>query len=455
MARLSLWKQNKSNDYRFFDRIIKEQFEVGGTDFLLHKYLGPTPNGVQVQTTTDTPINSNVIIFPTLQGIDVGDYVYANVGIPSNTTVVSYNTANNSITLSNFTQTDIPANTTFGFSNDPSKPSYTNLSPTNIQDLLFLENRDRVYDSSVYVLRGVYQRQDVDFDLSQFGLFLNNGTITVTFHYNTMIEFLGRKIINGDVVELLHLKDFDPLNDNLAPLKRFFVASDASWASEGFSPTWYPHLWRVRFDPLIDSQEFKGLLNNLSVTENTGLPGTPNAQTTSPLLDIMSTYNTYMGITEAVINKANTDVPTSGFDDTPYYVPLTDVNGNVDIGMNTNIYSPTPNLEPVGYLTGDGVPPDGYAVSAGISFPSNPNEGDYFLRLDFLPNRLFRFSGSNWQKVDDNVRTNLTPGASNNLTQKNLIVNNTNTVNVQTQNGNVTIPSSQTLPNILKPKADY
>ena len=59
---------------------------------------------------------------------------------------------------------------------DATQPSYATQSELNIQDLLFLENRDRKYDSSIYRLRALYNVQDLDFDLSQFGLFLQNDT---------------------------------------------------------------------------------------------------------------------------------------------------------------------------------------------------------------------------------------------------------------------------------------
>ena len=41
MPRLSIFKPEKGNDYKFFDRNIKEMFTVGGTDLNLHKYIGP------------------------------------------------------------------------------------------------------------------------------------------------------------------------------------------------------------------------------------------------------------------------------------------------------------------------------------------------------------------------------------------------------------------------------
>ena len=45
MPRLSIFKPEKANDYKFFDRNIKEMFTVGGTDLHLHKYLGPHKQG--------------------------------------------------------------------------------------------------------------------------------------------------------------------------------------------------------------------------------------------------------------------------------------------------------------------------------------------------------------------------------------------------------------------------
>ena len=114
MPRLSLYREQKQNDYRFLDRSISEQMTVGGTDLYVHKYAGPLDQG------------------------------------PSN----------------DFTQ-----------------PQYSQMDPTNIQDLLFLENRDRKYEKDIYRLRGHYNVQNLDFDLSQFGLFLSNDTIFINVHY--------------------------------------------------------------------------------------------------------------------------------------------------------------------------------------------------------------------------------------------------------------------------------
>ena len=140
------------------------------------------------------------------------------------------------------------------------QPRYNAVKETNIQDMLFLENRDRKYDPDIYTMRGIYNVQDIDFDMSQFGLFLQNDTLFMTIHINNSVKTLGRKIMSGDVIELPHLKDEYAANDFSYALKRFYVVEDVNRAAEGFSPTWYPHLYRIKLKQIVDSQEFKEIL---------------------------------------------------------------------------------------------------------------------------------------------------------------------------------------------------
>ena len=102
-----------------------------------------------------------------------------------------------------------------------------------------------------------------------------------------------------------------------------------------------------------------------------------------------------------------------------------------------------------GYLLGDGLAPNGEVFGFGISFPSASDKGDYFLRTDFLPNRLFRYDGGRWIKMEDNVRMTL----SNTDTRSNLkgtFVNNTKTSSIAGE----TVTERQSLSKALKPKAD-
>lgn len=369
MPRLSLWRPNKGNDYKFFDRRISEMFTVGGTDIHIHKYLGPA----------DSAFVSNTE--PGTSGV------------------------------------------------------------TSIQDLLFLENRDRKYDTSVYTLRGQYRINDNDFDLTQFGLFLTGDTIFMTFHLNDMVETLGRKIMIGDVFEFPHLKDYYPLDDGISTaLKRYYVVQDATRAAEGFSPLWYPHLWRVKCGPLVDSQEYKDILNNIPAGDTNG-DGVEDGNDTS-LGELLSTYNKYIEINDAIVARAEDDVPASGYDTSfIYHEPVLDSTGYPGDPGSTDASSITEDASDgdgfpdttgatttssgkvKGYLTGDGILPNGGTVAAGVSFPASPATGDYYLRLDYIPNRLFRYDGRRWVKIEDNVRTNLTPGSAN-KTQRSGFINN-------------------------------
>ena len=385
MPRLSIYKPEKGNDYRFFDRTINEMFQVGGVDIFLHKYIGTYDQGA--------------------------------------------------------TNKDGPASATL--------PASSTLGERTIQDLLFLENRDRKYDTDIYTIRGIYNVQDTDFNLSQFGMFLQNDTLFLTVHLNDVVERLGRKPMSGDVVEFPNLKDDYSLDASIPiALKRFYVVEDVNRSAEGFSPTYWPHLLRLKLKTMVDSQEFRDILGD--------------ATAAGSLASYMSTYNKEREINDAIVSQAEADAPKSGFNYKQFYVTPIDERGNVRIdGVNTtssissnqpiNAVVDAPASSHYGfYYGGDGVPPNGYVAGAGTSFPtSNVNKNDYFLRLDFLPNRLFRYDGIRWIKVEDSVRLTTTNNDSRNTFKTGFVNNSTST----TING-LTVEQRQTLSNALKPKAD-
>ena len=388
MPRLSIFKPEKGNDYKFFDKNIKEMFTVGGTDLHFHKYLGP---------------------------YDQGD-----------------------------TNKDGPAS--------PSQPRVTgqDLNETTIQDLLFLENRDRKYADDVYVVRGIYNVQDQDFNLSQFGMFLSNDTLFLTVHLNDIVERIGRKPMSGDVIELPHMKEDYSLDESIPiALKRYYVIEDVNRAAEGFSQTWWPHLLRLKMKSLVDSQEYKDILGD--------------AATTGSLASYMSTYNREKTINDQVVKQAEEDSPKAGFNYKQYYVAPIDERGNIRTdnvnttsqrasqSRNVNAVIDTPASSHYGfYLDGDGVAPNGAPAGFGINFPtSNVDKGDYFLRTDYLPNRLFRYDGARWVKIEDSVRITTTNTDSRGNYKTNFVNNTTEA----TING-LTTKQRQSLTNALKPKAD-
>ena len=325
------------------------------------------------------------------------------------------------------------------------QPQYDAVKETNIQDLLFLENRDRKYDPDVYTMRGIYNVQDIDFNLSQFGLFLSNDTLFLTIHINSSVKTLGRKVMAGDVVELPHLKDEYALNDLSFALKRFYVVEDVNRAAEGFSQTWYPHLYRLKLKQIVDSQEFKEILD---------LPAEEGATGGDTLRSLLSTYDKEMQINDAVVAQAEADAPKAGYDTSHYYSLQLDKNGNTELVDTDGDNIPDTMRSAVksgynGYLLGDGIPTNGESFGHGISFPSNTTVGDFFLRTDFSPNRLFRYDGNRWVKQEDNVRMTLT-GTNNRTNQKGTFVNNTKTNTIAGE----TVEERQSLSKALRPKAD-
>lgn len=383
---MSLYKPEKGNDYEFLDRQILEMFTVGGTDINIHKYLGP-----------ENPDDANA-------------------------------TAD--------------------------QPQYNAVKETNIQDLLFLENRDRKYDANVYNSRGIYNVQDIDFDLSQFGLFLSNDTLFLTVHIRSIVKTLGRKPISGDVLELPHLKDEYALNDYSVALKRFYVIEDVNRSSEGFSQTWWPHLYRLKLKQIYDSQEYKDILDLPLEEDNPG---------GSTLRDLLSTYEKEMQINNAVVAQAEADAAKSGYDTSHFFHLTIDENGDtvlltadqVDIDASEGDIDASRLMEPPerdgyeGYLLGDGLPPNGEAFGFGLQFPNQAIEGDFFLRTDFFPNRLFRYDGDKWGKYEDNVRMTLS-NTDTRQTQKGTFINNTNTDVI----GGEVVEERQSLSKALRPRAD-
>ncbi len=371
MPRLSLYRPEKGNDYKFLDRSISEMYQVGGVELYVHKYLGPK-NPSDEDATAD-------------------------------------------------------------------QPQYDAVKETNIQDLLFLENRDRTYDPSIYRIRGVYNVQDLDFNLSQFGLFIDNDTLYMTVHINDFIRTIGRKPLSGDVIEVPNVRDDFALNEFDVGLPKYFVITDVGRAAEGFSATWYPHLYRLKLNKISDSQQYKDIFAQKIVDPVTG------EETDRTLKDILSSAQKALDINDSLIQQAEADAPKSGYETQQFYTLAVDDQGNaalqtVDqniadasyegLGLNAARQDARPKRTGYsGYLVGDGVPENGAAFGHGITFPNYAIDGDYFLRTDFLPNRLFRFDGIRWVKREDDVRMTMTP-TENRMTQKGSFINNANQTGV-------------------------
>jgi hypothetical protein len=205
------------------------------------------------------------------------------------------------------------------------------------------------------------------------------------------------------------------------------------------------------------SQQYTALID---VPAGIEITNTTYWQTSTPatLLNTVSTKTKDLEINDAILTQAEAEVPLSGYDVSKFYILATDETGEPTVpagstladGSTVSNNTPRADGYTMGYLTGDGIPPNGLPVTPGVSFPLSPDTGDYALRLDYKPNRLFRYDGKRWIHIESAVRTDLTPGADN-KTQRSEFVNNDNTV--QTTDRGL-IPSRQSLSDALKPEED-
>lgn len=349
------------------DRTIREQFHVGGTGAIIHKYIGPEDGQI-----TD----------------------------------------------------------------DPAQPDYQNqgqINETSIQDLLFLENRDRKYSRDIYELRGVYNVSDNDFDLTQFGLFLTNDTLYMTFHLNEMVEVLGRKLLSGDVIELPHLIDEYGLDADTPPIPKFYTVTDGNRGGEGFSATWWSHIWRVKLEPITDSQEFDDIVGN--------------AEQDDSIKNIFSTFSKELDITDAVVESAAQNDPVGGATHLTEhlfnYIEQSDLNFFTDQKDNNVTYQGDS-------IVNNGIPvvTKQMSVEQGDSFPSSPNQGDFFIRTDFQPNRLFVRRDTKWLRLYDNTDNRTWSDRTFNAST---FVNNIE----EDVGGNQTYSSRQAITDAILPRDDF
>lgn len=308
-----------------------------------------------------------------------------------------------------------------------------------VQDLLFLENRDRNYDKTIYTLPVVYNLQDAEFDLRQFGSIMVNDTLFLEVHLRASVETIGRKFMPGDVLELPHLRD-DLLLDEAAPaINKFYVITAVNRAAGGYSPLWWPHILRLEIEPITDSQEYQNLLqrkiegDGLGGIGGWGSSGDGGPQT---LQDILSDFQNQMKVNDALVEQARTEVDKRNFETRHLYV----VPGGEDGSLYPWIFA------------GDGHPPNGAELaSTGTAFPdpnsTDLNEGDWFLHVGYEPAVLYQYRNGAWKRNSVDYRKDWVQ-AHRILAS---YVNNRNVNDIQGER----VTERQALSKVGKPRADF
>ena len=266
---------------------------------------------------------------------------------------------------------------------------YEQTDINNIQDMFFLENRDRDYAPCSLMLRAQYTPFDSLGDLGKFGLsILDQYTFTVSFA--RMIDVLGRPIVIGDILELPSEMQWD---HNMKPVKKFLEVMDAGWSSEGYTPGWRPILYRFQAVQMTPSQENRDIVG----TADSYLFKTPDEKFFANAAKQLDTLN----LESAFSIKAETkdEVPETGQD------PM-------DIASANAILGPAKTPDNHDLYIEDGLPPDGLPYAEGYTLPhiSSVTDGEYF-RLNYpddtgIPSRLYKFNGikGRWLYVETDRR---------------------------------------------------
>ena len=407
MPRLSLYRPEKGNNFRYIDRIILQQFQIGGTDIFIHKYLGPV-NPTAGNATPGTPTQANPVGELGIQDLVLMENrdrhydpdIYTMRGI--------------------YTMQDLDFNLSqFGFmlNNDTIFLHFhlrncvdtlaRKIMAGDVLELPHLNDEYALGDASV-ALKRFYVVQDVTRAASGF---------SQTWYPH---------ILRVKCTPLVDSQEYSEI-----------LGMDAG-AGDG-----------TTIGDLMSTYNQSMAINDAIISQ---------AEADAP----MSGYD-IRNLFVVPIRKDNglVDIEDAS-DDTD------NVNSEQGLVANAASYLKTPDHEYyVGYLTEDGRPPNGAPYTFGIEFPTGQLEtGQFHLRTDFFPNVLYRWNGNYWLKFESDVRMTLTNNwdptvpnqnsasdtytTKNQQTLKSSFINNNNTATIAGQ----VVQERQALSKVLRPKAD-
>lgn len=259
---------------------------------------------------------------------------------------------------------------------------YEATSIDNIQDIFFLENRDRDYAQTSLLIRCQYSPFDPLGDMGKFGFnMLDQYAFSCSF--SSMVEKLGRPIIIGDILEVCPEAAYD---QNMNIVKKFLEVTDVGWSAEGYSPGWTPLIYRFTAQQLIPSQEHRDIIKTAakqkySIDDSDFFSGIGKQVQTAQLTS-----------TENIAIMAADAVPETGSD------------GGTSSASGTSLYAMKLGEKTIGSYDGkdlyveDALPPDNLPYGEGYKLPDMDScqDKEYF-RLLYAPElnvpaRLYQFS---------------------------------------------------------------
>lgn len=276
----------------------------------------------------------------------------------------------------------------------------------NIQDKVFLENRDRDYAEDPITIKGSYDMIDVTTELSKYGIELPTQTMYVMVHFSATVSILDRPLVIGDVIEVPSEAQFNP---RLERIQKWMEVTDIAWSTEGYSPGWTPLMQRVILQPAHASQETQDIFGDLSseTVDDLGLQDKGDGQHPA--------FQDYSDVSDQIEAEAEDAVPVSGREtsSTIRYWEQSELDAAKEQGVE-NLQSIGQN--PTALYTEDAMPPNNEPFTEGPEFPQQPSHGDYH-RLTYeglsqdIPAHLYRYSSSKgrWLFLERDRRAEFDP----------------------------------------------
>ena len=288
--------------------------------------------------------------------------------------------------------------------------NYIATNYNNIQDKIFLENRDREYNKEVITLKGSYDLLDTQSELSRFGIEVPSQSFYMTINFSACVSLVGRPLVIGDVVELPSEAQYSATMERKL---KWLEVTDVAWSTEGYTPGWQPTLLRVILQPAYASQETQDIFGDLgeSVVDDLGL--TKNYGTGD-----RPEFQDYSDVSQYIQAAALDLVPESGREFTSTVRAWEEE--EID-AFQQQAGPAASSLQKIGLnatalYVEDAMPPNNAPFTEGPEYPTTANHGDYH-RLTYeglskdVPARLYRFSGSKnrWLWLETDKRAEFNP----------------------------------------------
>ncbi len=275
----------------------------------------------------------------------------------------------------------------------------------NIQDKVFLENRDRDYSEDPTAIKGYYDLTDNLTEFSAFGLEIPSLSMYISVSFSACVKAFGRPLVIGDILEIPSEAQYSA---ELRKILKWMEVTDISWSTEGYTPGWRPTMLRVVAQPAYASQETQDIFGRLAETEpdDTGLVVGEDGNNTI--------YQDYFDISKVLEAEARDAVPERGAEASSKIRQFEE--DEVVEAASKGIVITKVGLNPQGIYVEDALPPNNAAFTEAEEFPTNPVDRDYHRMIYIgsaqdVPARLYRYSvvKGRWIYLETDLRAQYNP----------------------------------------------